>query len=123
MECMTSFGRKLFHNQLLDTHDMLRGDRRWYQIREQFGRRLPTSFEDRKQLAIWDRPRCRTDIAHMRKAMWTRTRLKGGKQVKRWTSATYRHRSVGGDRWSTQPPKWVPRFTDKKPKVMSSMLY
>merc|ERR1719160_1507554 len=50
-----------FVNNVLDTHDMLRADRRWYMIRQQFGKALPRSFEDREFLAEYDRPFSQTE--------------------------------------------------------------
>jgi hypothetical protein len=47
--------------ELIKEHDILRGDRRWYQIRLQFRRDLPRSIEEKEILAKRDRPLSETE--------------------------------------------------------------
>ncbi|CAJ1338259.1 unnamed protein product [Effrenium voratum] len=51
-----------FVKQVILEHDILRGDRRWYQILAQFDRPQPQSFEDRSFMAEYDRPFSETEI-------------------------------------------------------------
>merc|ERR1712072_1649903 len=53
--------KEQFVNQVIMEHDILRGDRRWYKILEQFDRPLPKTFEDRQYLAEFDRPMSETE--------------------------------------------------------------
>jgi len=47
--------------EVIDEHDILRADRRWYQIRQQFRRALPRSVEEKEFLAKRDRPLSETE--------------------------------------------------------------
>ena len=92
-------------NQLIDEHDSLRGDRRWYQIREQFGRDLPASPEAKEILARRDRPRAQVEKEQQEKQM--KHLMNTLKQRKLTTQPTPRrhHRFSRGktgkeDRWS-----------------------
>jgi len=98
-----------FVKQVILSHDMLRADRRWYKILEQFGKPLPKSFEDRNDWAEYDRPFSETEN-EMREDMMEasqRSRPPNQKPPRiRWI--WYRHPSCGGSRWSSRPPKWYP---------------
>ncbi|CAK0789609.1 unnamed protein product [Prorocentrum cordatum] len=77
--------------------------------REQFGKPLPKSFEDRNDWAEYDRPFSETEN-EMREDMMEasqRSRPPNQKPPRiRWI--WYRHPSCGGSRWSSRPPKWYP---------------
>jgi hypothetical protein len=104
---------------LIQEHDMLRADRRWYKIRMQFKRPLPRTADEREVMATRDRPLSETE----------KTLLKGEhlKQVHKFMEMKkmtqpppvgglfFRHPSKGFDRWRVAPPRREPRF--QKPKV------
>ncbi|CAD7956504.1 unnamed protein product [Amoebophrya sp. A25] len=104
--------------QVLNEHSKLRGDRRWFQIRLQFGRRLPRDIAERDLMAQYDRP---MEAADNERTLETVTRLMQWRQrkeqpshPKRHGTWIYRRPSIGGNRWSTQPPRWFPRFPPQK---------
>lgn len=97
-------------DQVLLEHDILRGDRRWYMIREQFGKPLPKTFEDRQIMAEYDRPFSEME-KEMRQEMIDKEEVKmnvKGKKPPRINKVYFRHPTRGGNRWSTRPPKWYP---------------
>eukprot|EP00392_Amoebophrya_sp_AT5.2_P012626 g12733.t1 len=99
-------------NLILDQHNELRGDRRWFTIRQQFGRRLPYDFQERTRMAVYDRPQTKVDEATenlLRKVGQRDARKLRPSHPKRAKTWVYRRPSVGGNRWSTQPPRWMPR--------------
>ncbi|CAJ1389397.1 unnamed protein product [Effrenium voratum] len=96
-----------FVKQVILEHDILRGDRRWYQILAQFDRPQPQSFEDRSFMAEYDRPFSETEIEMRQEMMDKQERIHKDKKV-RLSWIWYRHRSCGGNRWSTRPPRWYP---------------
>jgi len=102
-----------FVDQVIMMHDALRADRRWYQIRQQFNRRLPVDFLDRQQMAEEDRTSSELEKKEMKRQQevqyWYFTKVQR-KKLPRITSQYIRHPSVGGNRWSTQPPRWYPRW-------------
>merc|ERR1712072_975537 len=53
--------KETFVLQVIMEHDILRADRRWYKILEQFDRPLPKTFEDRQFYAEFDRPVSETE--------------------------------------------------------------
>merc|ERR1719181_1048225 len=53
--------KEQFVHQVIMEHDILRADRRWYQILQQFDRPLPKTFEDRQFMAEFDRPVSETE--------------------------------------------------------------
>jgi len=107
---------KAFVENVIRMHDMLRADRRWYQILKQFNRRLPTDFLDRQQMAEQDRPMSELELdlikKNQQKEMHFNMQVKK-QTVPRFTHIYTRRRSVGGNRWSTQPPRWFPRWHNK----------
>ncbi|CAD7922487.1 unnamed protein product [Amoebophrya sp. A120] len=99
-------------NLILDQHNELRGDRRWFQIRQQFGRRLPYDFQERSRMALYDRPRTKVDP--ITEQLLTKVGVRDARKnqpshPKRAKTWVYRRPSVGGNRWATQPPRWMPR--------------
>lgn len=97
-------------DDVLLEHDVLRGDRKWYMIRQQFGKALPKSFEDRQIMAEYDRPFSESE-KEQRDKMYEDEEKKmsdRGAKPPRIKSVYYRHPSCGGDRWSTRPPRWFP---------------
>lgn len=97
-----------FVEQVFLEHDILRADRKWYMIREQFGKPLPKSFEDRQLMAEYDRPYSETE-AEMRDEMVEKQRKSMSREApKRLHHIFYRHPTCGGNRWSIRPPKWYP---------------
>merc|ERR1711862_42576 len=101
-------------------HDILRGDRRWYKILEQFQRPLPKTFEDRQFLAEFDRPMCETE-KEIRQRMIDEEGKKARERnikPKRFKNIWFRHPSCGGNRWSIRGPKWYPaKFKMRKERV------
>ena len=93
--------------EVLLEHDMLRADRRWYQIRTQFGRPLPRCSEEKNNLALFDRPISQSEKqnlktrAHKMKS-WTFDVLK--RPVPRLTGLYVRKKSKGINRWSDRGP-------------------
>merc|ERR1719375_1574481 len=53
--------KESFVNQVIMEHDILRADRKWYKILEQFNRPVPKTFEDRQYYAEFDRPMSETE--------------------------------------------------------------
>eukprot|EP00434_Breviolum_minutum_P022414 symbB.v1.2.019786.t1/scaffold1634.1/size108475/14 len=94
-----------FVNQVILEHDVLRADRRWYQILAQFDRPQPKSFEDRSFMAEYDRPFSQSETDLRDEPHTQKMKKKKGMRLK-WI--WYRHPSCGGNRWSTRPPKWYP---------------
>eukprot|EP00929_Paragymnodinium_shiwhaense_P089645 TRINITY_DN49795_c0_g1_i1.p1 TRINITY_DN49795_c0_g1~~TRINITY_DN49795_c0_g1_i1.p1 ORF type:complete len:359 (+),score=71.00 TRINITY_DN49795_c0_g1_i1:129-1205(+) len=99
-----------FVQQVIMFHDVMRADRRWYMIREQFGKKLPQSFEDRQQMAEYDRPFSETEL-ETRQEMFSKEERKMrsiNKKPPRIAAVYYRFPSRGGNRWSTRSPRWYP---------------
>merc|ERR1711957_482286 len=89
-----------FVDQVIMEHDILRADRRWYKIRTQFGKPLPETFDDRGEMAEYDRPYSETE-KEMRDEMMEKQRLiREHKKPPRVNCIYYRHPTVGGNRWS-----------------------
>lgn len=99
-----------FVDQVLMMHDAMRADRRWYKIRQQFGRRLPTDFADRQQMAEMDRPPSQLEKKDMRSRQKKMTEFSRNTKIPRIRGPYKRHPSCGGNQWSTQPPRWYPRW-------------
>lgn len=94
--------------QVIMEHDILRADRRWYQIRMQFNKPLPKTFEDRSYMGEYDRPFSETE-RHYQEDMMEEQKLKMRRQKPpRFNCVYYRFPSAGGNRWSTRPPRWYP---------------
>lgn len=107
-----------FVERVLDTHDMLRADRRWYMIRQQFGKQIPQNFEDREFLAEYDRPFSETERKR-RKEFIEKEREKyddQGRSPPRLKAIWFRKPSCGGNRWSTQTPRWYPSQWRERPE-------
>mmetsp|Transcript_59799 Transcript_59799/g.142366 ORF Transcript_59799/g.142366 Transcript_59799/m.142366 type:complete len:346 (+) Transcript_59799:66-1103(+) len=110
--------RAEFVRQVIFEHDVLRGDRRWYQIRQQFGQPLPRTLEDRQFMAEYDRPFCESEREYRQDLIdreMGRFLAKGSKQ-RRVVSLWVRRRSIGGNRWSTRPPRWYPTRWGMRPE-------
>mmetsp|Transcript_175126 Transcript_175126/g.561623 ORF Transcript_175126/g.561623 Transcript_175126/m.561623 type:complete len:353 (+) Transcript_175126:76-1134(+) len=89
-------------------HDILRADRRWYKILMQFGRQLPTSFEDRSFMGESDRPFSESEREYQEK-MIEKHRLKADRlKPPRMFNVYFRKPTCGGNQWSTRPPKTYP---------------
>jgi hypothetical protein len=104
--------REQFVYQVIMEHDVLRADRRWYKILQQFNRPLPKTFEDRQFYAEFDRPVSETE-REIRQDMVDKETEKGiqrNYKPKRFRWIWFRHPSVGGNRWSTRPPRWYPSY-------------
>jgi len=97
-----------FVDQVLMEHDMLRGDRRWYQILHQFGRPQPKTYEDRSFMAEYDRPWSQSELDIRQEMMDQQQERTKNKKQPRISWIWYRHPSCGGNRWSTRPPRWYP---------------
>lgn len=105
-----------FVNQVLMEHDILRADRKWYAILEQFNKPLPRSFEDRQHMAEYDRPFSESET-DMRDEMMDKER--DGKEQKkppRVKNVFYRKPTCGGNRWSTHAPRWYPARWKTRPE-------
>jgi len=98
-----------FVDQVLLEHDVLRADRRWYQILTQFNRPHPASFDDRAFMSEYDRPFSKSEL-DMRQEMMDKHQAEQMKRKKpsRINHIWYRQPSCGGNRWSTRPPRWYP---------------
>jgi hypothetical protein len=99
-----------FTDQIILEHDILRGDRKWYKIRQQFGKPLPRSFEDRQLMGEYDRPFSESE-QELRDDMIKKEQSKSESSVikpKRVLNVFYRRPSCGGNRWSTRTPRWYP---------------
>lgn len=105
-----------FVNQVIMEHDILRADRRWYMILEQFRKPLPKSFEDRQHMAEYDRPFSQTEREMRDEMMEEHERKSKGKRPPRITKIYYRHPTVGGNRWSSRPPRWYPSRWSLRPE-------
>merc|ERR1712216_436668 len=91
-------------------HDILRADRKWYMILEQFSRPLPQTFEDRQLMAEYDRPFSETEKEMRQQMIDKQTQLGQERKIapKRYKNIWYRHPTCGGNRWSARPPRWYP---------------
>lgn len=98
-----------FVNQVLLEHDILRADRRWYKILEQFGKQLPRSFEERAFMAEYDRPFSESELEQREEFMDKGKKRFERKKPPRVYSIWYRKPSCGGNRWSSRPPRWYPQ--------------
>eukprot|EP00913_Durusdinium_trenchii_P014969 g14041.t1 len=105
-----------FVNQVILEHDVLRADRRWYQILAQFDRPQPKSFEDRSFMAEYDRPFSQSEDDMREEMIEKQQRIQSKKKSKRLTWIWYRHPSCGGNRWSTRPPRWYPAQWKTRPE-------
>lgn len=94
-------------DNVIMNHDILRADRRWYQILRQFNRPMPKSFEDRQYMGEYDRPFSESE-KEFQEDMMEKHRRDSRKQPPRLFNVFYRQPSCGGNRWSTRPPKWYP---------------
>jgi len=104
-----------FVTRVLFTHDSLRADRKWFMIRQQFGKPLPRTLEERAMWAEYDRPPSETELEYQTEFIekeMKKVHRKSYKQKKiLWLWP--RKRSIGGNRWSVRPPKWYPtRWTN-----------
>lgn len=105
-----------FVNQVILEHDVLRGDRRWYQILQQFNRPLPKSFEDRGFMAEYDRPFSQSEIDMREEMIDEHNSRNKRKKPPRISHIWYRQPSCGGNRWSTRPPRWYPMNWKMRPE-------
>merc|ERR1719160_1740647 len=96
--------REQFVYQVIMEHDVLRADRRWYKILQQFNRPIPKTFEDRQFYAEFDRPFSETEREIRQKMLETEERRSKDRNQKprRYKNIWYRHPSCGGNRWSTR---------------------
>merc|ERR1711924_376616 len=112
--------KEQFVHQVIMEHDILRADRKWYKILEQFSRPVPKTFEDRQFYAEFDRPFSETE-KEVREEMIDRETKKGFQKrfkPKRFKWIWFRHPTCGGNRWSTRPPRWYPqRFRMRDERV------
>ena len=103
--------------ELIAEHDMLRGDRRWYQIRQQFGRDLPKSAEEREILAQRDRPLSQTEKEVLRdqkaKSIAKQKDTLRLTKPKPIQGLYFRHASKGFDRWRKHTPRTQPCWNKK----------
>lgn len=97
-----------FVNNIILEHDILRADRRWYKILQQFGRQLPKSFEDRQFMAEYDRPFSETEAKMRQDMMDKHTEKAKLKKPPHIRCVYYRQPTCGGNRWSTRPPRSYP---------------
>lgn len=97
-----------FVDQVLLEHDILRADRRWYRILEQFGRPLPKTFEERGLMAEYDRPYGEAELEERDKMMDKEQNKMSKRHPPRVNKIWYRHPTCGGNRWSSRPPRWYP---------------
>ena len=108
---------------LIREHDMLRADRRWYKIRQQFNRPLPRTSEEREILATRDRPLSQTEKELVKreqlKQVHKHMNMKKLTQAKAVNNLYYRHPSKGFDRWRTRPPRQEPVFS-RPPRIHKS---
>mmetsp|Transcript_79677 Transcript_79677/g.165525 ORF Transcript_79677/g.165525 Transcript_79677/m.165525 type:complete len:358 (-) Transcript_79677:218-1291(-) len=110
-----------FVENVITNHDVLRGDRRWYQILKQFGRPLPTSFEDRGLWGQYDRPFSEKE-QELRNEMMEKHREKMMKgKPPRQHNVFFRQPSIGGNQWSTRPPKSYPVRWPTRPERKSRL--
>lgn len=110
-----------FVNSVIMQHDILRADRRWYMILEQFGKTLPRDFEDRQYMAEYDRPFSETET-EMREDMMAEAGERMGKKRPPSTKCIYfRHPTCGGNRWSTRPPRWYPHCFRMRPERLNRL--
>mmetsp|Transcript_67374 Transcript_67374/g.121404 ORF Transcript_67374/g.121404 Transcript_67374/m.121404 type:complete len:361 (-) Transcript_67374:70-1152(-) len=111
-----------FVDQVILEHDILRADRRWYQILKQFDRPMPQSFEDRSFMAEYDRPFSNSEIDY-RQEMMDKHQEKQGTRMKpkRIHAIWYRHPTCGGNRWSARPPRWYPVNWKTRPERRSRL--
>jgi len=106
-----------FVDRVIFTHDALRADRKWFMIRQQFGKRLPRSMEERAEWAEYDRPPSQSENEYRQEYMEKEMKkvMKKGYKQRKILSIWPRKRSIGGNRWSIKPPKWYPtRWTNPK---------
>eukprot|EP00927_Polykrikos_kofoidii_P068320 TRINITY_DN63689_c0_g1_i1.p1 TRINITY_DN63689_c0_g1~~TRINITY_DN63689_c0_g1_i1.p1 ORF type:complete len:379 (+),score=55.62 TRINITY_DN63689_c0_g1_i1:82-1218(+) len=99
-----------FVDQVIMEHDILRADRRWYMILEQFGKPLPKTFEDRQHMGEYDRPFSESEKEYREELMEKRQESMGKTPGKmpRITQLYFRKPTCGGNRWSTRVPRWYP---------------
>merc|ERR1719447_1828412 len=97
-------------------HDILRADRRWYQIRMQFNKPLPQSFDDRSHMGEYDRPFSESEIEHQEEMMEKQAQGKSRQAPPRMHAVYFRQPSCGGNRWSTKPPRWYPTVWGMRPE-------
>lgn len=109
-----------FVNQVIMEHDILRADRKWYAILEQFKKPLPRTFEDRQYMAEYDRPFSESE-RNMRDEMMDTHKERNRKSPPRVKNVFYRHPSCGGNRWSTKAPRWYPARWKTRPERLSRM--
>lgn len=112
-----------FVNEVIMEHDILRGDRRWYKILEQFKRPLPKNFDDRQHMAEYDRPFSETERQIRQDMIDRETRITTERRIKpkRMKSIYFRQPSCGGNRWSTRAPRWYPVRFKMRPERVKRM--
>jgi hypothetical protein len=110
-------------NQVLTQHDMLRGDRRWMQIRKQYGRPFPATWSDRQLEAEFDRPPSKSekDYHKRQQELMMFQRNKEDKPFPKFTGAYYRHPSRGPARWLRVPPKWYPNWSARPKSIPKNL--
>ena len=79
------------------------------------------AFEDRQYMAEYDRPFSQTE-AEMRDEMIEKEKRKmNRRKPKRVHSIYFRHPTRGGNRWSSQPPRWYPVRWKMRPERRQRM--
>merc|ERR1740123_1045443 len=102
-------------------HDILRADRRWYQIRMQFGKPLPETFEDRQWMGEFDRPFSEAEQEYQDE-MFEEQQLKHKREKPpRLKAIWFRIPTCGGNRWSAKPPRWYPAQWRMRPERRSRL--
>jgi len=112
-----------FVNQVIVEHDILRADRRWYMILQQFNKPLPKTFEDRQYMAEYDRPFSEAE-REMREEMMDkeeRRLMEHRRKPPKVKQIYFRHASCGGNRWSTRVPRWYPTVWKIRPERVSRL--
>mmetsp|Transcript_13864 Transcript_13864/g.31211 ORF Transcript_13864/g.31211 Transcript_13864/m.31211 type:complete len:316 (+) Transcript_13864:39-986(+) len=112
---------KAFDNFLVE-HTGFLAQRNWLHTRQLLKQPMPTTFEDAEYLAEMDRPfsdaerKLYKEFNEQNKTKQIRLVGKGrnGPTGKHVRARHYRYPSKDLSRWSTQGPKWFPRFHQRK---------
>lgn len=97
--------------ELLKEHDILRADRRWYQIRSQFRRELPRTPEDKEILAKRDRPWSETEKEEQKEGREKMIeQLKERRQLKNPPRRPHHQfsKSPDEDKWTARSNRYQP---------------
>lgn len=103
-------------DQVIMEHDILRADRRWYQIRMQFNKPLPKTFEDRQFMGEYDRPFSQAEKDYQEMLFEEQKMKMRRDKPPRLTNIWFRQPTCGGNRWSTRPPRWYPSTWAMRPE-------